>query len=58
MVRTEEGPVSISVPGDLFDWPPRIIDGVPIHTLSPLALVHIRPGLTATRVSGRCDRQR
>jgi hypothetical protein len=51
-VRTEEGPVSISVPGDLFDWPATIIDGVPIRTLSPLALIQIRAGLTATRVFG------
>lgn len=51
-VETEDGPVAISVPQDLFDWPPTIIDGVPIHTLSPLALIQIRAGLTATGVFG------
>jgi len=51
-VRTEDGPVSISMPPDLFDWPPTIIDGMLIRTLSPLALVQIRAGLTATGVFG------
>lgn len=51
-VGTEDGPVAISVPKDLFDWPPTIIGGVPIHTLSPLALIQIRAGLTATGVFG------
>jgi hypothetical protein len=51
-VRTEQGPVSISMPADLFDWPPTILDGVTIRTLSPLALIQIRAGLTATGVFG------
>jgi len=51
-VETDGGPVAISVPQDLFDWPPTIIDGVSIHTLSPLALIQIRAGLTATGVFG------
>lgn len=51
-VLTEDGPVSISVPANLFDWPPTIIDGVPIRTLSPLALIQIRAGLTTTGVFG------
>ena len=52
VVGTEDGPVAISVPKDLFEWPPTIIGGVPIHTLSPLALFQIRAGLTATGVFG------
>ena len=51
-VRTEDGPVAISMPRDLFDWPATIIDGVPIRTLSPLALIQIRAGVTATGVFG------
>ena len=51
-VRTEDGPVAISMPRDLFDWPPTIIDGVQIRTLSPLALIQIRAGVTATGVFG------
>jgi hypothetical protein len=41
-----------SVPADLFQWTPTIIDGVPTHTLSPLALVHIRAGAAATGAFG------
>lgn len=52
VVRTEDGPVAISMPRDLFDWPPTIIDGVPIRTLSPLALIQIRAGVTVTGVFG------
>lgn len=52
VVATEDGPVAIWVTQDLFDWPPTIIDGVPIRTLSPLALVQVRAGLTATGVFG------
>jgi hypothetical protein len=51
-VRTEDGPVAISVPADLFDWPPTIVDGAPIRTLSPLTLIQVRAGLTATGVFG------
>ena len=40
------------MPADLFDWPPTIIDGVPIRTLSPLALIQIRAGATVTGVFG------
>ena len=52
VVGTDNGPVSISVPPDLFHWAPTIIDGVPVHTLCPLALVHIRAGATATGAFG------
>ncbi len=52
VVSTEDGPAAISVPPDLFQWTPTIIDGVPIHTLSPLALVHIRAGAAATGAFG------
>jgi hypothetical protein len=40
------------MPRGLFDWPPTIIDGVQIRTLSPLALIQIRAGVTATGVFG------
>jgi hypothetical protein len=52
VVHTDGGPISIAVPSDLFQWAPTIIDGVPVHTLSPLALVHIRAGATATGAFG------
>jgi hypothetical protein len=52
VVTTEAGPAAISVPADLFEWTPTIIDGVSIHTLSPLALVHIRAGAAATGAFG------
>ena len=52
VVDTDKGPVSISVPPDLFEWAPTIIDGFPVHTLSPLALVHIRAGATSTGAFG------
>lgn len=51
-MSTDDGPTSISVPPDLFEWPPTIVDGVLAHTLSPLALVHIRAGATATGAFG------
>jgi hypothetical protein len=52
VVSTDNGPVSISMPRDLFQWAPTIIDGVPVHMLSPLALVHIRAGATSTGAFG------
>jgi len=52
VVRTDDGAVAISVPADLFQWPPTVIDDVVIHTLSPLALVHLRAGASATRAFG------
>jgi hypothetical protein len=52
VVTTDDGPTSISVPPDLFQWAPTIIDDVPVYTLSPLALVHIRAGATATGAFG------
>ena len=52
VVSTEAGPAAISMPPDLLQWPPTIIDSVPIHTLSPLALVHIRAGAAATGAFG------
>ena len=36
-VRTNGRAVAISLPADLFLWPPTVIDQVEIHTLSPLA---------------------
>ena len=52
VVSTDDGPAAISMPPDLLQWSPTIIDGVPIHTLSPLALVHIRAGAAATGAFG------
>jgi hypothetical protein len=52
VVRTEEGAVAITVPADVFGWPPTVVDGVAIHTLSPLALVQLRAGLIATGAFG------
>ena len=52
VVSTDDGPASISMPSDLFQWAPTIIDDVPVYTLSPLALVHIRAGATATGAFG------
>jgi hypothetical protein len=51
-VRTGDGAVAISAPDDLFDWPPTIIDEVVIRTVSPLALVHLRAGASATGAFG------
>jgi hypothetical protein len=51
-VRSENGVVAIFVPHDMFAWPATTIDDVPIRTLSPLALVQIRAGVTATGVFG------
>jgi hypothetical protein len=51
-VRTDNGVVAISLPRDLFDWAPTTIGGVTIRTLSPLALIQIRAGLTTTGVFG------
>jgi hypothetical protein len=52
VVRDDEGAVAISVSADLFRWPPTVIDGIPIHTLSPLALVQLRAGAIATGAFG------
>jgi hypothetical protein len=52
VVRTDDGAVAISLPTDLFGWPPTIIDGVAIHTVSPLALVQLRAGISMTNAFG------
>ena len=52
VVRTDDGAVAVSAPADLFDWPPTVIDGVSIHTISPLALVQLRAGAFATSAFG------
>ena len=44
--------VAVAVPGDLFNWPPTIVSGVRIHTLSPLALIQIRSGGMTTGALG------
>ena len=46
VVRTDGGAVAIALPADLFLWPPTVIDQVVIHTLSPLALVHVLNSLS------------
>lgn len=43
---TPEGTARLHFPDDAFDTPPSRIEGVPIRTLSPLALYHIRAGVT------------
>ncbi|MGN6170822.1 MAG: hypothetical protein ACTHQQ_22030 [Solirubrobacteraceae bacterium] len=52
VVQSEAGLVSISVPDDLFDWPPTATHDVVVHTLSPLALFEIRAGLITTGAFG------
>ena len=42
----------IYLPDDLFAHPVALIEGTPIHTLSPLALYQIRAGLDITRTFG------
>jgi hypothetical protein len=44
--------VAVAMPADLFEWPPTIIRGVRIHTLSPLALIQIRSGGMTTGAFG------
>ncbi|MFL6286840.1 MAG: hypothetical protein ACJ73L_00400, partial [Actinomycetes bacterium] len=43
---------AVSLPADLFEWPPSIVGGVRIHTLSPLALIQIRSGGMTTGAFG------
>ena len=52
VVSTDAQPAAISMPPDLLQWPPTIINDIPIHTLSPLALVHIRAGAAETGAFG------
>ena len=42
----------IRLPDDLFAYPATLIEGTPIHTLSPLALYQIRAGLDITKTFG------
>ena len=44
--------VAVALPIDLFEWPPTIVSGVRIHTLSPLALIQIRSGGMTTGAFG------
>ena len=39
---------NIRVPDDLFAYPATLIEGTPVHTISPLALYQIREGLGIT----------
>ena len=39
VLGADSGLASVALPADLFDWPSTIVSGVPVHTLSPLALV-------------------
>ena len=52
VVRTDGGAVAIALPADAFVWPPTVIDQVVVHTVSPLALVHVRAGASATSAFG------
>ena len=49
---TDGAVVAVALPADLFEWPPTIVSGVRIHTLSPLALVQIRSGGMSTGAFG------
>ena len=44
--------VAVALPADMFDWPPTIVSGAKIQTLSPLALVQIRSGGMSTGAFG------
>ena len=48
----EVGFVRIALPGDTLRHPIGSIDGVPIRTVSPLALYHLRETFIRTRVFG------
>ena len=48
----EAGVVAVALPADLFEWPPTIVSGLRIHTLSPLALIQIRSGGMTTGAFG------
>lgn len=52
VLGADSGAVSVALPADLFDWPSTIVSGVPVHTLSPLALLQIRSGATTTGAFG------
>ena len=49
-VESGNGVVAIFLTPDAFTWPATMIDGVPIHTVSPLALLQIRVGMMASGV--------
>ncbi len=51
----ENGPMRIHSPDDIFTYPATTIDGVPIQTVSPLALFLGRAGLEATGALGPLD---
>lgn len=44
--------VAVAMPTSMFEWPPTIVGGVRIHTLSPLALIQIRAGGMTTGAFG------
>ena len=44
--------LAVALPADVFEWPPTIVSGVRIHTLSPLALIQIRSGGMSTGAFG------
>lgn len=45
----------IHFPEDILAYPATTIDGVPIQTVSPLALFHVRAGLEAAGALGPLD---
>lgn len=51
-LQSGEQVVSISITAAVFDWPPSMVEGVCVHTLSPLALHQMRAGLMITRAFG------
>jgi len=51
-LRTDTAVVAVALPADLFQWPPTLVRGVRIHTLSPLALIQIRSAGMTTGAFG------
>jgi|1186.fasta_scaffold157472_2 hypothetical protein len=48
-LRPADRVVTVPLRPDLFDWPPTMVDGIVVHTLSPHAMLEIRAGLDASR---------
>lgn len=52
VLPAEAGPVRINLPDDTLRYPIGSIDRVPIRTVSPLALYHLREAFMTTGVFG------
>ena len=42
----------VSLPSDVYEYPPTVIDGLTIHTISPLALYQMRAAFGSLRTFG------